>query len=285
MKNKKIRKEYECVLLQIHHTKNMAEISIKIINEIGEIVAQNTDFEEVNLVYQKEYQAGDKIIITTSEINKHYFIQVDDALGGALVYIKKNELTYAIPFAEKRLSYSPKIFTGNIHLLSVRLSTKEEIQTYRNLAVNVMDAHGDTGCYPHASANVETRGESVFAARNAIDGVTENHSHGIWPYESWGINMQDDAEFRLDFGRKVVVDKIKLYTRSDFPHDNWWREVTFTFSDGTTLVCELEKSDKAHIIEFEKKEIEWLLFHKLIKADDPSPFPALSQIQVYGVEA
>lgn len=41
----------------------------------------------------------------------------------------------------------------------------------RNLAKNVMDQHGETNCYPHASANVETRGEAVFAARNAIDGV------------------------------------------------------------------------------------------------------------------
>ena len=49
-----------------------------------------------------------------------------------------------------------------------------------------------------ASANVETRGESVFAARNAIDGVKANRSHGAWPFESWGINRQDDAQLTLE---------------------------------------------------------------------------------------
>lgn len=60
----------------------------------------------------------------------------------------------------------------------------------------------------------------MFAARNAIDGVVANDSHGRWPYESWGINMQDDAELTLDFGRAVDFDRIVLYTRADFPHDN-----------------------------------------------------------------
>ena len=47
-------------------------------------------------------------------------------------------------------------------------------------------------------ANVETRGEAVFAARNAIDGIYENDAHGIWPYQSWGINRDPNAA--LDAG-------------------------------------------------------------------------------------
>ena len=31
-----------------------------------------------------------------------------------------------------------------------------------------------------------------------------------------------------------------------------------------------------------EKEITWLELCNLIKAEDPSPFPALSQIEVYG---
>ena len=153
---------------------------------------------------------------------------------------------------------------------------------YRNLALNVCDQHGDTGCFPHAYANVETRGESVFAARNAIDGVCENRSHGEWPYESWGINMQDDAEMTVDFGREVEADKVVLYTRSDFPHDNWWKQVKLSFSDGTEIIWDLHKSSLPHELAFEKKRITWVRLSDLIKADDPSPFPALSQIEVYG---
>ena len=262
----------------------MSELSLKIVDAGENIVAENTEQDDVMLVYQAEYKPGDKIVLTSTDKDIYLCVQVDDALGSAFVYITKNEVVYNIPFDEKKVSYSPKTFYGKMHFLSARLATKEEIKSYKNVALNVMDQHGDTGCYPHVTANVETRGESVFAARNAIDGVKETHSHGGWPYESWGINMQDDAEIRLDFGRSVEIDKIILYTRADFPHDNWWREVTVTFSDGSQSVWELEKSDKAHILFVVKKKIDWLQLSNLIKADDPSLFPALSQIEVYGVE-
>ena len=110
-------------------------------------------------------------------------------------------------------------------------------------------------------------------------------SHGRWPYSSWGINQQDDAEFTLDFGRPVDFDKIVIYTRADFPHDNWWEEGTLTFSDGTTEVIKLGKSYDPQPFAIERKGITWLKLGNLIKADDPSPFPALTQIEVYGTDA
>lgn len=263
----------------------MAQISIKILSSEGIVLKEATALDEISFVYADSYKPGDHIIFTTDTVNTYYIIQVDDALGEAFTYIKKSELSYTIPFDEKKISYSPKVFTGNIHLITARLAYEHEIKAYKNLAKNVMDSHGDTGCYPHATANVETRGESVFAARNAIDGVKANSYHGAWPYQSWGINKQEDAEITIDFGRKVTADQIILYTRADFPHDNWWVNVTFTFSDGTTLSAPLDKSDKAHIIAMPAKTIEWIKMGNLIKADDPSPFPALTQIEVYGTEA
>lgn len=260
-------------------------LELSIIDENGNMKASEKGEGEINLVFKEEYHKGDKIVFSFSEKNRFLHIQVDDALGLAYTYITKKELTYSIPFEEARLSLSPKAFSGTMHLLSVREAEEEEIGNYRNLSVNVMDQHGDTGCYPHASANVETRGESVFAAKNAIDGVIENRSHGDWPYASWGINRREDAEFKLEFGRSILADRIKLYTRADFPHDNWWQSVTLTFSDGSCINWELEKSEKAHLLELKGKKMEWLTFHNLIKAEDPSPFPALTQLEVYGREA
>ena len=89
---------------------------------------------------------------------------------------------------------------------------------------------------------------------------------------------------RLDFGRTVETDRIILYTRADFPHDNWWTEATFTFSDGSTMKVNMEKSALPHEFTFEKKKISWLEMSNMIKADDPSPFPALSQLEVYGTD-
>lgn len=263
----------------------MVDLSIKVLDREGNILANNQTEDEVMLVYREAYQEGDRIVITSSKENIYLKVQVDDALGSAFLYITNKEITYQIPFGEKRISYSPKVFYGNLHLLWAKVATAKEIREYKNLALNVMDQHNAIGCYPHAQANVETRGEAVFAARNAIDGVRENHSHGEWPYQSWGINRQDDAIMKLDFGRLVKIDKIILYTRADFPHDNWWEEVTLDFSDGSELQWGLEKTDKAQVLQLNPKEVTWLQLSNLIKSKDPSPFPALTQIEVYGVEA
>ncbi len=262
----------------------MRELGIRIIDKDGKVKLEKIDTEEVRLVFNEIYEEGDKVVFTTSEKNTYLYAQVDDAMGEAFVYVTDNEIVYEIPFGEKRISYSPKVFHGDTHLLSLRFAKKEEIESYKNLALNVIDKQEIKGVYPHASANIETRGEAVFAARNAINGNCENKSHGRWPYESWGIGMRDDACFRLEFGRNIITNKIIIYTRSDFPHDNWWIKATLRFSDGSEIVWDLEKSDKAHILDFGEKTIEWLTFSDLIKADDPSPFPALSQIEVYGRE-
>lgn len=263
----------------------MAELTLKVVREKKEVLCKATGTDEVTLVFSGKYEKGDTIVLESSEKNIHLKVQVDDALGMALVYITENRVVYTVPFEEQRDSYSPKVFSGNIHYLSAKAASKEEVSTYRNLALNVMDQHGETHCYPHASANVETRGESVFAARNAIDGVLANSSHGMWPYESWGINRDPDACMKLEFGREVEVDKIVLYTRADFPHDAWWTQATFTFSDGTSIDFPMEKSALPHTCTFEKKKVSWITLDKLIKADDPSPFPALTQMEVYGTES
>ncbi len=262
----------------------MIELTLKVIRADGSTACVSRGYDQACMVFSDEYREGDMIVLETSQKNIHLIFQVDDALGASQVYITEKNINFMVPFGEKRICYSPKVFTGKKHYLYVRLATEAEITAYRNLALNAMDQHGETHCYPHASANVETRGESVFAARNAIDGVVENRSHGEWPYSSWGINRDPNACMKLDFGREVEADKIVLYTRADFPHDSWWTQATFTFSDGSTIDFPMEKSDKPHVCTFERKKISWLTIDKLIKADDPSPFPALTQIEVYGNE-
>ena len=59
-------------------------------------------------------------------------------------------------------------------------------------------------------------------------------------------------------------------------------DTSLSFSDGSSLEFALEKSTRGHVLTFPEKEITWIELGNLIKADDPSPFPALSQIEVYG---
>lgn len=264
----------------------MAAVGLKILrNDQNKtaVLAEKQAENEVSLVYSAAYEDGDQILFTCSAVG-YYVIQLDDAIGGSFVYMTGSSLEFPVPFGEKKVCYSAKSFSGEKHLLYARFATQAEIKAYKNLCLNRYDIHENQTCYPHASANVETRGESVFAAKNAVNGNRENHLHGEWPYESWGINMDDNAAMKVEFGRTVQADCIRMYTRSDFPHDNWWTQVTLQFSDNSEIVWDLEKSDKAHEITFSQKQIEWVRISRLIKADDPSPFPALSQFEVYGQE-
>lgn len=261
---------------------HILSLTIAICDEQNMIKCNVQGEDQILMVYKGEYTPGDKILFQTDEMNTYYVIRVDSTMDEAYVYLTEKSLEYVIPFDEKKISYNPLSFTGNHHYITMRKAEDYENSSYRNLAKNVMDQNKDLGCYPHAHANVETRGESVFAARNCLDGVLANESHGAWPYESWGINKQDDAEITLEFGRPVDIDKIYLYTRADFPHDNWWVQATITFSDGSKEVVNMEKSIKPHVFSIEKNQITWLKLGNLIQSDDPSPFPAMTQIEVYG---
>ena len=260
----------------------MTVFSLKILEQNGHTKFVDSAENLVSLVVTSEYVEGDRIVLESSEKDIHVWLQIDDALGASLIYLTGN-MDYTIPFGEKRVNMSPKVFSGNRHYLYARIAREDEIYQYRNLAKNVNDQHGEVNVFPHASANVETRGESVFAAKNAIDGIFENRSHGEWPYQSWGINRQEDARMQIDFGREVEIDKVVLFTRADFPHDNWWTKATLSFSDQSSMIMNLEKTRFEQVITFEKKKVTWIAIEQLIKADDPSPFPALSQMEVYGV--
>ena len=257
---------------------------IKIMDKDGCTLALGRGEEEINLVYTDAYHKGDQILIETSGKPVFLWIQLDDALGQSLNYLKGNYV-YHIPFEEMRNNLSPKAFSGKKHLIRLKKAKEYELETYKNLAFNVNDSHENQSCYPHASANVETRGESVFAAKNAIDGVTANSSHGTWPYSSWGINRDPNATLTLDFGREVEIDCITLYLRADFPHDNWWKAAKLTFSDDSAMNIDLQKTASGQEFHFEKKRVSWLKLSELIPSDEPSPFLALTQIEVYGKDS
>ena len=239
---------------------------------------------ETYLVFKEEYQEGDQIRFTPEQAG-FVTLQFDAVLGRATVYSNGQPFVMNIPFGQKHDCYQESVFKGALHFLWARKAYEWEHNCYRNLSLNPYDCHEDDSLFPHSRANIETRGESVFASRNAIDGIVASNWHGLWPWASWGINRDPDAKLTLDFGRAVTIDRIIMYTRADFPHDAWWTEGTFTFSDGSELVMPLEKKDGPQEITFPEKTITWIELDRLIKADDPSPFPALIQIEVYGKEA
>lgn len=260
-------------------------LTIQILDAQGVILDSRNEDSRVSLVYPKPYQPGDTIELRSIETPAYLVIQLEDSMAPAFVYLSEGALRFAIPHGEKRVSYSPKSFTGDLHVITARVAQQEEIQAYKNLAFNPYDQHSNSSCYPHATANAETRGESVFAARNAINGNTANDSHGEWPYESWGINGREDAEITIHFGRNVIIDKVILTLRADFPHDNYWEQVTLKFPDGSSHVASLVKTHQPQVIPLTPRTVDSIALGELIKSDDPSPFPALTQFEVYGREA
>lgn len=247
-----------------------------------EVLLSSSGEKETYIVFREEYQEGDMIVFTPSKPG-FYTLQFDHVLGRSTLWTKGEEYRFPIPFERKHDCYHPAAFMGEKHFLWAREAYSWEIG-YRNLSLNPYDGHDNTSFYPHASANIETRGESVFAARNAIDGIVASNDHGRWPWASWGINRDPEAALTLDFGREVIIDRIIFYDRADFPHDAWWEKATITFNDGEKMEFNLIKKDGPQEFTFPEKKISSLVLDSLIKADNPSPFPALIQLEVYGKE-
>ena len=257
----------------------MNECKLSIQNAQGETRAERGG----HLVFAESYNPGDRIVLTVPAPG-YYVIQLDDAMGEELVYMKETSFVLEVPYGEQHVSYSPRAFVGEMHYLAARAARAHEITAPRNLARNVYDCHGNAVCFPHAWANVETRGESVFAARNAIDGIICPESHGEYPYQSWGINRDPQACWTLEFGRPVKAEALVLTTRADFPHDAWWESVQVTLSNGEKRTLALQKAEdgRGQCFDLHGAAITSLMLDDLKKADDPSPFPALTQVEVGG---
>ncbi|MFI3254114.1 MAG: carbohydrate-binding protein [Eubacteriales bacterium] len=262
--------------------------SMKILNSGKTIATSSPCGQGISLVHTTKYQEKDVILLEVGGEYGFYWVKLDEAMAETLVYVSKREeggiLRFPIPFDKDAVCYPPKAFVGDLHVLTARKATEAEINGRKNLSMNPYDHHQNDCFYPHSKANVETRNEAVFASRNAIDGVFNNDSHGKYPYSSWGVNRDPEAALTLEFGREVVVDEVKITLRADFPHDNFWVQGEISFSDGSTEILKFVKSALPQSFPMKPRVVTNLVLFKLIKSDDPSPFPALTQIEVYGTE-
>lgn len=256
------------------------KIKLEIYNARNELRVSKEGDDELAMMWDGTYNDGDRIVVTAE---KECFLSLflDECLGYANV-LYKHPFSLAVPFVEKKTSYSPRSFAPGRKYYRVRVADEREKKNYRNLAANPYDWHGNDGIFPHSMANVETRGEAVFASRNAMDGIVVSDSHGWYPYASWGINRNPKAEMHIDFGRKVKIDRVVFYNRADFPHDAWWDNGIVEFSDGTEETFHFKKTGEAQIFPIAERIVDSLTIKDLVKADDPSPFPALTQIEIWG---
>jgi hypothetical protein len=244
--------------------------------------AKGTNFAE--LFFREPYTEGDLIRVNSSVYPLPLCIQFDKTIPAAQVWLAAPRLEFPVPLGELHDAYPPASFGPGEKRLSVSVTGRDVWNTYRNLSENPLDRRGETTYYPHCTATAETRNEAVFAARNTIDGVIEPSCHGAWPYQSWGNNEDPHAELMLEFGRPVCIDRVHINLRADFAHDSYWEEGCLLFSDGSDITLNLKKTGETQEFVFPQRTIIWIKLTRLIKNNDPSPFPALTQWAVYGKE-
>jgi hypothetical protein len=237
---------------------------------------------------EREYQPGDRIIFGGPQ---RMAVRPDAHMPECLLYLASypGNVTYEIPYGteEKQTgsAYAPESFAGKSHRVTVRALTKKELKDYRNLALNPCDVRGieqpPVQVFPHSSTNSISRSLFDFEARNAIDGVTQNGHHGVWPYQSWGPQLRNDLWWKLDFGRPVELDKVRLMVRADFPHDSYWKSAEVEFSDGSHVSLQIGSSAEFQDFPFKKRRVSWLRITNLVPVD-PAKWCSFVEVEALG---
>jgi hypothetical protein len=241
------------------------------------------------LVFDREYQPGDRIILGGVQ---RMAVRLDESMPECLLYLPEaaqRDGSYEIPYGRQEQqtasAYAPESFAGKSHRVAVRALNKSERNGYRNLALNPCDLRETeqmpVQIFPHASTNSVSRNLFDFEARNAIDGVTQNGHHGVWPYQSWGPQLRTDLWWKVDFGRPVALDKLRLMVRADFPHDSYWKSADVEFSDGSHLPIHITSSPEFQEFSFPKRHVSWLRLTNLVPAD-PTKWCSFIEVEAWG---
>ncbi len=157
-----------------------------------------------------------------------------------------------------------------------------ELLDYRNVALNPLDRQvADVSFYPHATAQNFFNKMARFEPRNTIDGTKFNFGHSRWRHRSWGPFMVQDTWIKIDFGRRVKIDKICVVLRGDFPHDEAFRTGAIKFSDGSEISISFEKTQKEQEINFPSKETTSIELCKL-RCPEPMKWCGFAEVEAWG---
>ncbi len=240
---------------------------------------------EIDERFSGEYEQGDKwrIELPDCEFIK---LRLDETMRESIIYAPDGVFEFIVPFDYERAAcYAPGAFSGDSHRVLCSEVSEAEAYGERLISLNSHDRHNIPKYFPHAVANFVTREDPCFFERNAIDGVTDNLGHGMYPYHSWGGGLREDLEYEVHFGTECEVSEVIIYLRADFPHDTYWKEADIEFSDGTKIHTPLRGIADGQRITFEPKKTEMVKlsgFRQQRLEDGSLSFAALSQLEVYG---
>ncbi len=230
-----------------------------------------------SLVISHAYRPGDQVLIYGP---KFIWVRFGKDAPESLVYNPEGVVVVPLPVRSAQ-AYPPSLIQAAAHTIMARAATQQEVSARRNLALNPFDVRGVSGSYPHASSNSECRNEPIFAARNAIDGFTQNAGHGNWPFQSWGPEQVKDGWWKVEFGRSVSVDSVRITVRADFPHDKVWDSAVLEFSDGSRVPITLKADAAAQEFKFAKRQTSYVRINNLVQTE-PVGWCALTEVEVFG---
>lgn len=259
-------------------------LSLKLLSENGEVKAR-AHGEEIDDTFTREFEPGDRFRLETDGA-KFVKLALAPTLAPSVVYLPDGVFEFEIPFDRERTAcYAPGTFDGDTHRVRAWELSDAEIYGERMISLNSHDRHNVAKYFPHAVANFVTREDPCFFERNAIDGITDNEGHGIYPFHSWGGGLREDLEYEVDFGAEVEVDRVTIYLRADFPHDTYWKEAELEFSDKSRIPLTLCGTKDGQTFGFPKKRtrtVKLTGFRQQRLEDGSLSFAALSQIEIYG---
>ncbi|MGL4944415.1 MAG: DUF7402 domain-containing protein [Thermoguttaceae bacterium] len=166
--------------------------------------------------------------------------------------------------------------------LPINNSTTGQENGYRNVALNPAAAQGEPTSYPHASSNSELGFELQNAAKNVIDGQT-NENSASQELRCWEPNRRTDLWLKIEFSRPVDVDKIVMSLRTDLSEDAFWNSAELHFSDGSRESVSLENTAAPQVFSIKKRRTDFLIITNL-KQDFPLRRCGLAEVEVWGHE-
>ena len=253
-------------------------IKLDICNKDGAVKTSYSG-EAIDVIYENAYVPGDfgRIICDDNFLE----VSFDETQKPSIVYLPEKKLVYEFPYDAMLVAYDMDSWLSNSHHIILKTTT-EGYET-RNIALNSIDKPESKNVYPHAWANMVTRNDPCFEAKNAIDGICDNSGHGNYPYHSWAAGAREDMVYKIDFGCEVLIEKLTFFLRADFPHDTYWKSLDVQFDDGSTAKADFEMTASGQdLVLDEPKTTKTITFINFKQATEPLSWAALSQVEVYG---
>ena len=282
------------------------DIEIKVVRDkTSSTRGSNVVYEGINELNVNSFKTGD--IVRIKSDYQYIKVKILDIFDEVILYSPEGEFVFEIPSST---AYSPEAFKGT--KITCEVCQTSDLKQKRNVCLNPYDfmyksetnnqtssslplnsiavENNEVVAYPHAYANRVTRNEQNFFARNAIDGCVQNDGHGNYPYQSWGYDQKQDAEFVVYFGRNVKLNSLSFILRADYSgskeHDTHWESLDVEFSNGSSQKVVLSKSSERQNVKLDEVETSYIRL-KNIKSKENSNsqmYAALTELEAMGYD-